>query len=597
MKTSSSTQSLEVSGRDRANSSGSLPSTTGRITKNSRKAATPLILCSSPSLHNKQRTFSTKGDSLCTHPPTPSYFDVSVPAILVDPPPHPENDEPVVLQSTPVRSYQDRQSPFSSLNLPSIKQLREFPNLSAPVLVEQGKSVIVRLPHSAPVSPVKSNQSNCSIKSGDPITPTRSPELGVSVILANPTFVPAPPLPKFSTPTRNAGSPVVGSWDNFLEHPTYQNCDEIFWETRNKNTYKIPIVSTDLSDLESSAASLNLHDLNCLEEPQPVTIVGGITPNQLTIEMEANRDRAMHVIKSLQERVQDTCDDLDPNLITEFTASHMSAKLNDITTARDQYRSSVRNFLETFKEILTEPDAEKLRSEMKSVLANVRSHESVVFTKITQVTAKPVEMTEFEKTTIELQRKQIQIQQETIDSQRKEVLAAASPLRKLILEKCSALDGELELVTVTQLQEGDEQQVTRIMLKLAGWRTQLESITSMHQELLTKTALHELPASEKSEVTAAVETTKASLETIATTAEDEDVKRQLYSLDTSHRGEQVKWPIFGGESGEDFYKFRREFYDAAKENRTSLKNQVSKLRENLKGYAKSLIAPSITDVT
>ena len=147
-----------------------------------------------------------------------------------------------MLQSTPVRSYQDRQSPFSSLNLPNIKQLREFPNLSAPVLAEQGKSVIVRLPHSAPVSPVKSNQSNCSIKSGDPITPTRSPELGVSVILANPTLVPAPPLPKFSTPTRNVGSPVVGSWDNFLKHPTYQNCDEIFWETRNKNTYKIPML-------------------------------------------------------------------------------------------------------------------------------------------------------------------------------------------------------------------------------------------------------------------------------------------------------------------------------------------------------------------
>ena len=115
------------------------------------------------------------------------------------------------------------------------------------------------------------------------------------------------------------------------------------------------------------------------------------------------------------------------------------------------------------------------------------------------------------------------------------------------------LDGELELTPVNKLTEGDEQQVTRTMLKLAGWRSQMETITTMHQDLLTKTALHQLPASEKSEVTAAVERTKTSLDSIATTAEDEDLRRQLYSLDTSNRGEQVRWPCFSGDSGEDFF--------------------------------------------
>ena len=50
------------------------------------------------------------------------------------------------------------------------------------------------------------------------------------------------------------------------------------------------------------------------------------------------------------------------------------------------------------------------------------------------------------------------------------------------------------------------------------------------------------------------------------------------------------------EAGEDFYKFKKDFYDAAKANRTSLKNQTTKLRENLRGYAKSLVAASVTDV-
>ena len=77
---------------------------------------------------------------------------------------------------------------------------------------------------------------------------------------------------------------------------------------------------------------------------------------------------------------------------------------------------------------------------------------------------------------------------------------------------------------------------------------------------------------------------------------DEDLRRQLYSLDTSSRMDQVKWPTFSGEPGEDFIKFRKDFKDACKQNKTSLRSQISELRENLRGYAKSLVPMSQTDV-
>jgi hypothetical protein len=69
-------------------------------------------------------------------------------------------------------------------------------------------------------------------------------------------------------------------------------------------------------------------------------------------------------------------------------------------------------------------------------------------------------------------------------------------------------------------------------------------------------------------------------------AEDEDEKRQLFYLDTSVREEQVKWPVFAADYGEDFFKFKKDFLDAANQNRTSSKNQITKLRENLKSGAK-----------
>ena len=58
----------------------------------------------------------------------------------------------------------------------------------------------------------------------------------------------------------------------------------------------------------------------------------------------------------------------------------------------------------------------------------------------------------------------------------------------------------------------------------------------------------------------------------------------------------MKWPVFSGEVGEDFFKFKKDFLDAAKQNRTSVKNQMTKLKENIKGYAKSLIPNSISDI-
>ena len=97
-------------------------------------------------------------------------------------------------------------------------------------------------------------------------------------------------------------------------------------------------------------------------------------------------------------------------------------------------------------------------------------------------------------------------------------------------------------------------------------------------------------------MSAAFKRTKDSFISLVSVAEDQDQKRQLFSLDTSNKGEQVKWPTFSGESGEDFFKFKKEFLDAAIQNKTSTKNQITKLKENLKGYAKSLVPPSITDI-
>ena len=202
----------------------------------------------------------------------------------------------------------------------------------------------------------------------------------------------------------------------------------------------------------------------------------------------------------------------------------------------------------------------------------MKKHMFDVFGKVTQLAvARP--MTEFEKATIKLQEKDIELKQLDSDSKRNEALAVAKPLKKLVEEKCTELEEELDQIPVTELETGDEQQVIRTMQKLAGWKLQAESIGALYQEFLTRTALYPLPIGEQSKVAAAVARTKSALSAIVNAAEEEDLKRQLYSLDTSNRGEQVKWPGFSGEVGEDFFKFKKDFIDAAKQNQTSIRNQ------------------------
>ena len=215
-KTCSITQP-EASGNKQVCSSNSLLPKVGRQTKTSLKASRPAT---------PVRSWS---ESECVPVCTPPFNSASN---LSD-----------ILGSAASPTHPNQLSPVYSLPIfpfPTISQLNDFPNLTAPSSEVQ-RSVIVTLPNSAPVSPAHSVH---TVTNSQPNTPVSS--IDVSVILSNPGFIPQPPAvpSRFSTPTGASNtSPFVGYWDNFLEEPTYK--DQEFWGTR-----KINLVSTDVSDVE-----------------------------------------------------------------------------------------------------------------------------------------------------------------------------------------------------------------------------------------------------------------------------------------------------------------------------------------------------------
>ena len=96
MRTSASTRQ-KVSGKVGAHSSSSkpVPIPLGRNTRTSLKAARPLspLVFQQPKELLVEEEDSTLAD--CTRPPTPSNVDEEEP-VLVHPPTHPEQEEPVV---------------------------------------------------------------------------------------------------------------------------------------------------------------------------------------------------------------------------------------------------------------------------------------------------------------------------------------------------------------------------------------------------------------------------------------------------------------------------------------------------------------------
>ena len=309
-------------------------------------------------------------------------------------------------------------------------------------------------------------------------------------------------------------------------------------------------------------------------------------------------------LKQTDLAIRDMCDDLDPNIITVQSAPSMDKELANINTARNSHRTAVREFLTKFSPELTSPEIEQWNADLKSLVNRVNTHKIEVIGKVNELIPHTQPMTEYEKSTmifqqkqLEFQEKQLEMQSKADDKKKTEAHAVAKPLLKLVTDKCTDLDDELEQIPASTIETVDDQLITRSMQKLAGWQNLMDSILILWQDLMVKTAAYPLEEHEMSVAKAAVESSRAALTNARTLVEGEDLRRQLYSLDVTSRAEQVKWPSFAGEPGEDFVKFEKDFLDACKQNKVSLRNQIVKLRENLKGYAKTLIPASTTDIT
>ena len=469
----------QASGTVQVSSRGAvLPPKSGRTTRTALKAAKPLTPRNSPTHSGPVQLLSV--------PPHSEQLQV--------PPTHPiqllENIHPCRSQTLPLAIQ----------GIPTISQLRDYPNLShppPPTTVEDytplgpaQSSVIVTLPNSAPSSPTPFSYLDIETVGDAFVTPSTSPQ--VSVIHSNPSYLPPPTFlqPKHSTPTARAPTTgtSAGTWDNYQEETSYQSSSRKFWETRKK----IPVVSTDISELGSEVEGPSPFNLNAavVDVSQVFLFDQNLEmPNQDEENM-SSKEEAESRLRDLDVKVRDMCEDLPADMITELSAPLMQGELDKIAVVRDEYRKEVRAFLSQFTNELVSTEKSAWEADLTSLLNIVKTHKFRVLEKVSSFTQQATPMTEFERESIELKKKKLNLRMEALEGKKNEALAVAQPLKQLITTKCTELDEELEQITSARILEGDDQLVIKTMQKLAGWKASMESIRVTYQEFQTTTALY-----------------------------------------------------------------------------------------------------------
>ena len=198
-----------------------------------------------------------------------------------EPPTYPaikKKDEPAWL--TEVRRKFERDTNFVQ-NIPSISQLRDYPNTSVPLPIGS-KLAGKKFARSTPSSPKAKEEFNFGQDIGACSTP-------------------------------------VGSWDNFLEPPTYQGNNKEFWTTR-----QIEIVSSE--SLDTPSFSLEKEDASSLNIGF-VETVKAIDSSTMSSPSKKMSDEKQEIL-NLEISVRDMISDLDPDMITELSAPSMGKELD-----------------------------------------------------------------------------------------------------------------------------------------------------------------------------------------------------------------------------------------------------------------------------
>ena len=143
--------------------------------------------------------------------------------------------------------------------------------------------------------------------------------------------------------------------------------------------------------------------------------------------------------------------------------------------------------------------------------------------------------------------------------------------------------------------EATNDEIELAMANIDGWERKFAKIREKGYAIKRNTLKFNLDDMDLRRAEAVVGNLETKIQLAIEDIISEDKDRCLFSINKS-KAADVKFPYFSGNREEDFSKFRKDFEKALATNRVRKEDQIKKLREFLRGDAKTIIPDSMEDI-
>ena len=319
--------------------------------------------------------------------------------------------------------------------------------------------------------------------------------------------------------------------------------------------------------------------------------------DKMTGPSNANAASEAERLSEIRERIEFRISQMDPSRVNVGNMELMKTKLSDVQDWSEQYALGISRLISKYPD-LEESFQLQYNADRTALLKSVNEHEDKICFKIYDLNMS-CQQTIPSAALPGPGQSQQGVHQAPVQA---DYSTASATVARATVKYNTLLD--LSLSTKQDMEEdglyldsASDEKISRLVQKISKYEKLKEKIKNSHTEYLEFTAVHKPDHNthDPSKLSSAVQDTVTIIDTLIGELESQDEERNLATL-LPRKMEKVKWPIFSGKPGESFFKFKEQFFKAAKQNMTTRADQLTKLRENLRDFPLTLVPESMESV-
>merc|ERR1711954_339457 len=273
-----------------------------------------------------------------------------------------------------------------------------------------------------------------------------------------------------------------------------------------------------------------------------------------------------------------------------YDEAEFKEELRGLKEAYSEADKSINELLDDYGDVMPTQNKEHWKTQASEILERLKSHESQLRAAVTRAKGNILAPASHSSASIESNAS------EASTGKRKKALSKMKTLELAIENDAKEL--QEKIYEVDDWKQADDVSIGRGMKKIEKWDEELVKIVQMMRDM--QTLQREFDVDEREikcdEMDEVVNCLREDVKEVKRKIVKEDNERQLYSLDTT-KVSKVNLPTFEGKDCEDFSKFKENIEKGFVTNRISRDEQIIKLRECLKGYARKMVPDSnVTEI-